>query len=90
MERYVVVHELKSGITQEEAWQACHRLATSAVKGAKWLRSYIVGDRDEMICDWEAPNETAIRETLAATGAERLSPVKYISLAVYMDPELFK
>ncbi len=90
MERYIVVHELKSGVSQEQAWQACHKLATSAVKGARWLRSYIVGDRDEMICDWEAPNEAAVLETLAAAGAEHLSPVKYISLAVYMDPDFFK
>jgi len=90
VERFIVVHQLKPGVSQEEAWQACHRLATSAVKGATWLRSYIVGDRDEMICDWEAPNEAAVLETLAAADAERLSPVKYISLAVYMDPEFFK
>ena len=90
MERYIVVHELKSGVSQEDAWQACHALATSAVKGAKWLRSYIVGDRDEMICDWEAPNEAAVMESLAAAGADRISPIKYIATAVYMDPELFK
>ena len=90
MERYIVVHELKSGVSQEEAWQGCHKLATSAVKGAKWLRSYILPDRDEMVCDWEAPDEAAILESLAAADTKRLSPVKYITLAVYMDPEFFK
>jgi hypothetical protein len=90
VERYIVIHELKSGVSQDEAWQVCHKLATSTVKGATWLRSYIVGDRDEMICDWEAENEAAILESLRAAGGEHLSPVKQIALAVYMDPEIFK
>ncbi len=90
MERYIVVHGVRPGLDQEQAWQACHRLVTSAVKGAKWLRSYFLPDRDELLCDWEAPDEAAIRESLAAADADRMSWVKYISLAVYMDPEFFK
>jgi hypothetical protein len=90
MERYIVVHELKSGVSQDEAWQVCHQIATSATEGARWLRSYIVGDRDEMICDWEAESPEAIVAALKAAGGESVSPVKHISLAIYMDPELFK
>jgi hypothetical protein len=90
MERFIVIHGVRSGITQDEVWEGFHTLATSAVKGAKWLRSYYLPERDELICDWEALDETAIRESLKAAGVERFTPIKHICLAVHAEPELFK
>ena len=90
MERFFVVHAVSSGATQDLIWEKCHVLATNAVGGAKWLRSYFVPDRDELICDWEAPDEAAVRASLEAAGTEEQAPVKDISLAVYIDPDFFK
>jgi len=90
MDRFIVIHSVKPGITQDDVYEGCHLVATSTTGGARWLRSYFVPERDELICDWEAPDEAAIRESLKAADAERLIPVKHIYFAVYMDPELFK
>jgi hypothetical protein len=90
MERFIIIHAVKSGATQDELWERSHTVATSAVRGATWLRSYFLPDSDELICDWEAPDEAAIRESLEAAGAERFIPVKHIYSAVYVDPEYFK
>jgi hypothetical protein len=90
MERFIVIHAVKPGISQDEAWEGCHKLATSSVKGAKWLRSYFVAERDEIICDWEAPDEAAIRESVALADGDRLIPIKEIYDAVYFGPEFFK
>jgi hypothetical protein len=90
MDRFIVIHAVKSGATQDEVWESSHVVATSAVRGAKWLRSYFLPESDELICDWEAPDEAAIRESLKLAESERLIPVKRIDIAVYVDPELFK
>jgi hypothetical protein len=90
MERFIVIHAVKPGVSQDQAWEACHTLATSAVKGATWLRSYFVPERDEIICDWEATDEASIRESIAAADGERLLPIKQVCTAVYFGPEFFK
>jgi hypothetical protein len=90
MDRFIVIHAVKPGVSQDEAWESCHKLATTSVKGAKWLRSYFVAERDEIICDWEAPDEASIRESIAAADRERLLPIKEVCTAVYFGPEFFK
>jgi hypothetical protein len=88
MDRFIAIHEVKPNTTQDEAWEAAHAIATSATGGARWLRSYLVPEMDEMICDWEAPDEAAIRQSLKPY--ESTVPIKAIHRAVYMDPGLFK
>jgi hypothetical protein len=90
MERFIVVHGVKPGATQDELWETCHILSTTAVGGAKWLRSYFLPESDELICDWEAPDEAAVHQSLRAAGADEKAPVKHVDLAVYVDPEFFK
>jgi len=65
-----------------------HIVVTSAVNGAKWLHSYFIPERDEIICDWEASDKEAIRQSVKV--AEHLIPVKDIYAAVYMDPAFLK
>jgi hypothetical protein len=90
MEKFIVIHTVKPGASQDEIWEKSHKLVTSAVRGATWLRSYFIPESDELICDWEAPDEAAIRESLEAVRAEENIPVKHIYLAVYVDPDFFK
>ena len=89
MERFIVIHAVGSDISQDEVWQGFHAAATRAVKGAKWLRSYFLPDREELICDWEAPDEAAIRESVALADGDRLIPIKEIYYAVYAEREFF-
>ena len=90
MDRFIVIHAVKPGATQDQVWEVCHLLATSAVKEAKWLRSYFVPESDELICDWEAPDEAAVRESLRLAGAGEHAPIKHVYSAVYVDPKLFQ
>ena len=88
MDRFIVIHGVRPGTTQDETWEAAHAIATSATGGARWLRSYFVPEREEMICDWEAPNEAAIRRSLKRYG--HVVPIKEIHPVVYVDPGFFK
>lgn len=88
MDRFIVIHGVRPGATQDETWEAAHAVATSATGEARWLRSYFVPEREEMFCDWEAPSEAAIRRSLKTSGD--ILPVKEIHPVVYVDPDLFK
>jgi len=89
MDRYLVIHDVREGITQDEIYDGFQRVA--AVAGAaKWLRSYYVPKTNQMICDWEAPDEASIRKSLGAAEVESFTPIKSIEFAVYADPDTFK
>jgi len=90
MERFIVIHGVASGASQDVIWEGFHRLATNTTRGAKWLGSYFLPEKAELICDWEAPDEAAIRESLEAAKVQDKAPIKHIYLAVYADPEFFK
>jgi len=90
MERFIVIHGIASGAGQDEIWEKSHTVVTSAVRGAQWLRSYFLPEKGELVCDWQAPDEAAIRESLKLAGSESVIPVKHIYSAVYVDPEFFK
>ena len=90
MERFIVFHTVASSANQDDVWEIFHKLATRTARGAKWLRSYFLPDKMEMICDWEAPDEAAIRESLEIAGAVDKAPIKSVHLAIYADPGFFK
>jgi hypothetical protein len=90
MERFIVIHGVNPDVNQDEVWEGFHRVATSAVRGAKWLSSYFLPETEEMLCDWEAPDEAAVRESLEASGALDKAPIKKVYMAIHADPEFFK
>jgi hypothetical protein len=89
MDRYLVVHDVREGITQDQIYDSFQRVA--AVAGpAKWQRSYYLPKSNQMICDWEAPDEASIRTAIRAAEVESLAPIKSIQFVVYADPDTFK
>jgi hypothetical protein len=90
MEKFIVIHSVSPDLDQDEVWEGCHKVATSAVRGAKWLGSYFLPESEELICEWEAPEKAAIRESIDAANGQGLIPIKHIYSAVHLDPEFFK
>lgn len=87
MARFIIVHDLPAVATQDEVIAAGKALTTASSNGAKWLRSWVVLDQNQLLCEWEAPEEGAIRASLGEVG---LLPIRSIQTVATIDPAWFK
>jgi hypothetical protein len=87
MARFIVVHKLPAVATQDEVIAAGKALVTASSNGSKWLRSWVVSDENELLCEWEAPEEGAIRTSLKEVG---LLSIEAIHPVAAIDPVWFK
>ena len=56
-------------MTDEQLNAAARRLDKCLEQhGARWMRSYVSGDRRRMICEFEAPDAEAVRESARSAG----------------------
>ena len=87
MARFIVVHRLPAVATQDEVIAAGKAIVTASSNGSKWLRSWVVPDENRLLCEWEAPEEGAMRASLR--GVELL-PIEAIQRVAAIDPVWFK
>jgi hypothetical protein len=87
MARFIVVHELPAVTTQDEVVAAGKALITASSNGSKWLRCWVVPDANQLLCEWEAPEQEVIRASLR--GVELL-PIKSIQTVAAIDPAWFE
>jgi hypothetical protein len=87
MARFIAVHRLPAVASQDEVIAAGKAVVNALSNDAEWLRSWVVQENDRLFCEWEAPEEGAIRTALK--GAE-IFPVEAIYPVVAIDPAWFK
>jgi hypothetical protein len=86
MAKFIVVHQLPGAATQDEAIAAGKAIVTASPNGSGWLKGWVVPDSNRLLCEWEVPEEDAIR---AALGEVDLFPVEAIYPVTAIDPAWF-
>ena len=70
-EHFIVEQVFPEPLSDEEHSAAARRLDDCLARyGARWLRSYISTDHRRMICEFEAPDADAIRNSYRSAGLE--------------------
>jgi len=87
MARFIVVHRLPDVAIQEEVIAAGRAVLAALPKDTLWLRGWVVPEDDRLLCEWEAPDEEAVRASLRET---ELFPVEAIYPVAVIDPAWFK
>ena len=65
MPRLIVEHSYDPPLTDEEHHRAARRLDPCLeAHGARWMCSYLSHDRRRMICEFEAPDAEAVRQSM--------------------------
>jgi hypothetical protein len=70
-EHLIVEQVFAEPLSDEEHSAAARRLDDCLARyGARWLRSYISTDHRRMICEFEAPDADAVRNSYRSAGLE--------------------
>lgn len=65
MPRLIVEHSYDPPLTEEEHRRAASRLDPCLeAHGARWMCSYLSHDRRRMICEFDAPDADAVRQSM--------------------------
>jgi Nickel responsive protein SCO4226-like len=65
MPRLIVEHSYDPPLTDEEHRRAAKRLDPCLeAHGARWMSSYLSHDRRRMICEFDAPDAEAVRQSM--------------------------
>lgn len=86
MTRFIVIHTLPDGVTQEDVFAVGKAVMTRLSGDVHWLRSWVLPEDDRILCEWEAPSGDAIR---AALEGFDLFPLEAIRAAEFVDPAWF-
>jgi hypothetical protein len=88
MPRYIIERTVGS-LTPEELEAGGRRSleAIAGLEGVVWIRSYVSQTEGKIYCEYEAPNEEAVREHARRAGL----PVDRISkVAMEISPAMFR
>jgi hypothetical protein len=84
MARYLVVHTMPAGATQDHVIGAAKRLVASLPPGIEWLNSWAAGEAETLFCEWEAENEETLLAALEPI--KGLFPVEAMHEVAWIDP----
>ena len=87
MPRYIIERTTGS-LTQEQLEEAAKQsiAALTGLPGVKWVRSYVSDREGKIYCEYDAPDEDAIREHARIAGL----PVDSIAeVALEVSPSMF-
>lgn len=86
MARYIVIHNVLVE-TQDQAVTGLRQLAASLPTGVEWVNSWWVAETGQMLCEWEAPDDGAIRDALAPF--QEHAPIERIHEVEQIDPHWY-
>jgi hypothetical protein len=92
MPRFVIERNLPAGLTEDDVDEAVRRAigANATLPGVRWLHSHLALDRSKFFCEYEAPDEAAVRESarLAQIPCDTVTEVREVEPAAYADSRL--
>ena len=88
MARFILIHKGQPEASQDAVVDAAKAVRSSVPKGTKWLNSWYVPDTNQLICEWEAPDEPTIRKALKA--ALEMWPIEVAYNVVHVEPDWYK
>jgi hypothetical protein len=87
MARFIVIHQVVENASLDDMLAARQALRAAAQGSIEWRNSWYIPANGEMLCEWEAPGQEAIREALTQSGATRFVPIKAIHEVVPAGPK---
>ena len=88
MARVIVTHTSVKEATQEQFFENARNVVASLAPGAEWLNSWWFPATGRLLCEWEAPDEDAVRASLGP--AVDLFPIEAIDEVQWADPQWYK
>jgi hypothetical protein len=90
MSRYLVIHhpQYPNTDTLDPFIDAARNLMASLTPEVRWLNSWWAANRELLICEWEAPSEDILRETLQRVCT--LWPVDQFYEVIWTDPRWYQ
>jgi hypothetical protein len=88
MARFIVVHTPVTELTQDQIVDGIRAMVASLEPETEWISSWYAPEENKMFCEWEAPDEEAIRASIGEM--LKLNPIETIYEVIAVDPHLFK
>ena len=88
MARFIVVHTPVTELTQDQIVDGIRAMVASLEPETEWISSWYASEENKMFCEWEAPDEEAIRASIGE--GLKLNPIETIYEVIAVDPNLFK
>ncbi|HZK52307.1 MAG TPA: DUF4242 domain-containing protein [Actinomycetota bacterium] len=65
MPRFIIERDLPEGLSRDDVDDASRRAiaANADMPGVRWLHSHLALDHSKFFCEYEAPDENAVRES---------------------------
>jgi hypothetical protein len=85
MARFIVVHNvIVEELSQDRMVDLAEQVAARLKPGVEWISSWYTSEANKLFCDWEAPDEEAIRDTLGE--ALKVYPIEAVHSVIHIDP----
>jgi hypothetical protein len=85
MARFIVIHNVAAEeISQDQLVDLAKQVAARLKPGVEWISSWYASEANKLFCEWEAPNEKAIRAALGE--ALKVYPIEAVHSVIYIDP----
>jgi hypothetical protein len=89
MARFIVVHNVAvEEMSQDQLVDLAKQVAARLKPGVEWISSWYTSEANKLLCEWEAPDEEAIRVALGE--ALKVYPIEIIYPVIYINPGWYK
>jgi len=89
MARFIVVHNVAvEEMSQDQLVDLAKQVAARLKPGVEWISSWYTSEANKLLCEWEAPDEEAIRVALGE--ALKVYPIEIIYSVIYINPAWYK
>ena len=88
MARFIVIHKGPDEVSQDVVVDAAKALRKSLPAYVKWLNSWFVPTKNQLICEWESKDQQTMRSALKSVMA--LWPIEVVHEVVHVDPDWYK
>jgi len=85
MARFIVIHNVAvEEMSQEQLVDLAKQVMVRLKPGVEWISSWYTSEANKLFCDWEAPDEEAIRAALGE--ALKVYPIEAVHSVIYVNP----
>jgi len=85
MARFIVIHNVAiEEMSQDQLVDLARQVAARLKPGVEWISSWYTSEANKLFCDWEAPDEKAIRAALGE--ALQVYPIEAVHSVIYINP----
>jgi len=84
MARFIIFHKGPQDVVVE----AAQKVRRSLPAEVKWLNSWFVPNENQLICEWEAPDQQILQSALK--DVMELWPIELVHEVVHVEPDWYK